>query len=84
LGGYRKVSFPEHMRTPVFLRAAAALANRTESLCIMCAESDPQDCHRLYIDDWLAARGHAVVHLLARGRTRPHAVNPQEELWRDD
>lgn len=27
--------------------------------------------------------GQRVVHLLAPGRSRAHALNPQEELWRD-
>ena len=83
LGGYRKLPYPEHMKTPAFREAAAALAARAERVCIMCAESNPDDCHRLHIADWLAARGHRVVHLLAPGRTREHALNPQEELWRD-
>jgi uncharacterized protein (DUF488 family) len=46
-------------------------------------ESNPDDCHRRHIADWLAARGYRVVHLLAPGRAREHALNPQEELWRD-
>ena len=84
LGGYRKVSYPEHMKTPAFRDAAAALAGRADTRCIMCAESKPEDCHRRYIADWLAARGHRVVHLLAPGRSREHLRSPQEELWQDD
>ena len=61
-----------------------ALESRTEAVCVMCAESNPDDCHRRHIADWLAARGERVVHLLAPGRAREHVVNPQEELWRDD
>jgi uncharacterized protein (DUF488 family) len=49
----------------------------------MCAESNPADCHRSHIADWLAAHGHKVVHLLAPARVLEHAVHPQEELWRD-
>jgi uncharacterized protein (DUF488 family) len=60
------------------------LTARAEKLCIMCAESDPDNCHRRHIADWLAARGHRVVHLIAQGRSRAHVPNPQEELWRDD
>jgi uncharacterized protein (DUF488 family) len=84
LGGYRKVPYTEHMKTPAFREAAAALAARTDDLCIMCAESKPEDCHRLHIADWLAARGQRIVHLLAPGRARAHALNPQEDLWRED
>ena len=84
LGGYRKIPYSEHTRTPAFRHAVAALGARTDDVCIMCAESKPEDCHRLHIADWLAARGHQVVHLLAPGRTRAHVLNPQEDLWRED
>lgn len=84
LGGYRQVPYPEHMKTPAFREAAAALAARTDDICLMCAESRPEDCHRLHIAGWLTARGRRVVHLLAPGRAREHALNPQEELWRED
>jgi uncharacterized protein (DUF488 family) len=83
LGGYRHVPYAEHMKTPAFRAAATALAARAETVCLMCAESNPDDCHRLHIADWLVAHGHPVVHLLAPGSARPHARNPQEELWRD-
>ena len=83
LGGYRKVPYRQHMKTDRFLEAAAALAARAERSCIMCAETDPDDCHRSHIADWLAARGHRVIHLLAQGRSREHALHPQEDLWPD-
>jgi uncharacterized protein (DUF488 family) len=84
LGGYRKVPYPEHMKTALFREAAAALAARTDAVCILCAESNPADCHRMHIADWLVAHGGAIVHLLAPGRSVEHARNPQEELWRED
>ena len=83
LGGYRSVPYPEHMKGEPFRAAAAALATRPGRICILCAESNPDDCHRSHIADWLATRGHKVVHLLAPGATREHAVHPQEDLWRD-
>lgn len=83
LGGYRKVPYPEHMKTASFSEAASALAGGTKRSCIMCAESNPEDCHRLHIAEWLVRNGNRVVHLLAPGRSREHARNPQEELWRD-
>jgi len=83
LGGYRKGPYQEHMRTALFRDAAAALADRAERVCLMCAESNPADCHRSHIADWLVAHGHPVIHLLAPGRSVEHAANPQEELWRD-
>jgi uncharacterized protein (DUF488 family) len=83
LGGHRKRPYAEHMKTPAFREAATALAARADAACLMCAESSPDDCHRVHIADWLVAHGHPVVHLLAPGRAREHALNPQEELWRD-
>lgn len=84
LGGYRKVPYPEYMKTPAFRDAAAAVAARAGRVCLMCAESNPDECHRAHIADWLVGRGHRVVHLLAPGRSREHVLHPQEELWRDD
>lgn len=84
LGGYRKLPYAEHMKTEVFGDAAAAVEARSERVCLMCAESNPDDCHRSYIAQWLVGRGHRVAHLLAAGRSREHVLHPQEELWRDD
>ena len=84
LGGYRKGPYQEHMRTRLFREAATALADREERVCLMCAESNPADCHRSHIADWLVGHGTGVVHLLALDRSVEHARNPQEELWRDD
>ena len=83
LGGYRKVPYQEHMKTARFREAAAALAVLGEGVCIMCAETNPADCHRLHIADWLVAHGQKVKHLLAPGRAVEHVAHPQEELWRD-
>jgi uncharacterized protein (DUF488 family) len=83
LGGYRKVPYRQHMKTDQFREGAVALGARTERSCIMCAETNPDECHRSHIADWLAARGHRVILLLALGRSREHALHPQEDLWRD-
>lgn len=43
------------------------------SLCLMCAEKEPLDCHRtVLVSRRLAERGVGVEHLLADGGTRPH------------
>lgn len=83
LGGYRQVPYLEHMRTAAFRAAAGALAARPATTCLMCAETNPADCHRNHIAEWLTGQGQRVVHLLAPGRAREHVPNPQEELWRD-
>jgi uncharacterized protein (DUF488 family) len=42
---------------------------------LMCAEKAPLDCHRtVLISRHLAARGHAVMHVLADGTHMPHAA----------
>lgn len=47
-------------------------ANDT-TLCLMCAEKEPLDCHRtVLVSRRLAERGVAIEHLLADGGTRPH------------
>jgi uncharacterized protein (DUF488 family) len=81
LGGYRSVPYVEHMKSAAFREAASTLA---DGGCIMCAETNPEDCHRLHIADWLARRGYRVVHLLAAGGSREHIIDPQEALWRED
>jgi uncharacterized protein (DUF488 family) len=44
------------------------------TLCLMCAEKEPLDCHRtVLVSRRLAERGVAVEHLLADGATRPHS-----------
>jgi uncharacterized protein (DUF488 family) len=71
LGGMR-ASYADHMQTEQFQTAAASLAARKDRVCILCAESNPADCHRSFIADWLVAHGHPVVHLLALGKQREH------------
>jgi uncharacterized protein (DUF488 family) len=44
------------------------------TLCLMCAEKEPLDCHRtVLVSRRLAQRGVAIEHLLADGTVRPHA-----------
>ena len=76
LGGMRKGGYAAHMETPLFADAAAELArlSHSQTVCIMCAETNPADCHRSHISDWLVARGERVVHLIQPGETRDHAA----------
>src|SRR5260370_21328912 len=58
-----------------FKDALGRLSERAESttLCLMCAEKEPLDCHRtVLVSRRLAERGVAIDHLLADGGTRPH------------
>ena len=73
LGGMRKAGYAAHMETRLFIDVAQALIG-SERLCIMCAETDPADCHRSHISDWLVARGEQVLHLIDPGQGLPHAA----------
>jgi len=76
LGGMRAQGYLAHMQTPEFRRAGASLISMgaERRMCIMCAETDPADCHRSHISDWLVAHGERVLHLIAEGETREHAA----------
>jgi uncharacterized protein (DUF488 family) len=71
LGGMRP-SYADHMQTAQFKSAARGLSIIEGPVCIMCAESNPSDCHRSFIADWLIANGERVVHLLGPGEQREH------------
>jgi uncharacterized protein (DUF488 family) len=73
LGGMRKRGYATHMETPLFQDAALALIG-SDRVCIMCAETNPADCHRSHISDWLVARGERVVHLIQPGEQREHGA----------
>jgi len=73
LGGMRTGGYAAHMETPLFVDAAQTLI-QSKATCIMCAETDPADCHRSHIADWLVSHGERVVHLIAPGESRDHAA----------
>jgi uncharacterized protein (DUF488 family) len=69
LGGYA-----DHMATAEFeagLEQLLDLAGRRPA-AMMCAERDWRNCHRQFISDALAARGHDVIHVTADGELEPH------------
>ena len=55
------------------------------TLCLMCAEKEPLDCHRtVLVSRRLAERGAEIEHLLADGKRKPHAVLEEELLEASD
>lgn len=79
LGGKPKSGggYEESAARPEFKDAIGRLiANSSDTtLCLMCAEKEPLDCHRtVLVSRRLAERGVAIEHLLADGTRRPHAV----------
>jgi uncharacterized protein (DUF488 family) len=70
--------FADHMDTESFRKGAAQLQNLAgRGVCaILCAELDPARCHRSLIADYLTLQGTRVVHLIAPGEAREHALSP--------
>jgi uncharacterized protein (DUF488 family) len=70
--------FADHMQTHDFEIAVAQLRNLATRAptAILCAERDPERCHRRLICDYLVLRGMQVMHLLP-GESRPHALSPE-------
>jgi len=72
LGG-RAGDYHRAAARPAFTDALERLIGRAadHTLCLMCAEKEPLDCHRtLLVSRRLAERGAALEHLLADGGTR--------------
>jgi uncharacterized protein (DUF488 family) len=70
-GGYNELA-----ARPAFKNALDRVIDRGQdtTLCLMCAEKEPLDCHRtVLVSRRLAERGVAIEHLLADGTVRPHA-----------
>jgi uncharacterized protein (DUF488 family) len=69
-GGYNEAA-----ARPAFMAALDRVIDRSQAttLCLMCAEKEPLDCHRtVLVSRRLAERGATVEHLLADGSVRPH------------
>jgi len=71
--------FADHMGTEIFKKALSqfvGLATRAPT-AMLCAERDPNQCHRALIADYLTLQGMRVVHLIAPGESRDHLLSPQ-------
>lgn len=71
--------FADHMDSDTFKKAITqlmSLAARTPTV-ILCAERDPDHCHRALIADYLLLQGFRVVHLLGPDESREHLLSPQ-------
>ena len=80
-GAWRNASFrgyADHMQTPEFEAGLSELKELAAAgpVALLCAEAVPWRCHRSLIADALLARGVVVQHVIAPGRTRPHALTP--------
>ena len=75
-------AYADHLASPDYIAAREALmaAASAERTCVMCAEALWWQCHRRLIADDFVARGWTVLHLLAPGKTEPHALNPDAAM----
>ena len=78
LGGMAKgvKSYGEAAARPEFQSALDRVIETSaeKTLCLMCAEKEPLDCHRtVLVSRRLAERGAEIEHLLADGTARAHA-----------
>ena len=71
--------YADHMDTPEFRQAVAALVARAaagERPAVLCAETVWWQCHADAIADALVLRGAAVTHLWDVGRRQEHRLHP--------
>ncbi|TWT05146.1 DUF488 family protein [Reyranella sp. CPCC 100927] len=71
--------------TPAFTAGLGRVAAEGDGrrVALMCAEKAPLDCHRtVLVSRHLAARGHAVMHILADGMQVAHTAIEAELLRR--
>lgn len=74
--GFR--GYADHMQTDTFHDGVERLLEEaaTTATTVLCAEADPQHCHRNLLADGLLARGVDVIHLLGDERAEPHRLSP--------
>jgi uncharacterized protein (DUF488 family) len=77
--------YADHMATPEFSTALGRLIALGEAhkTAFMCAETQPEHCHRSFIADTLAARGIEVLHLMGPQDVRTHVLREGARLTAD-
>jgi uncharacterized protein (DUF488 family) len=70
--------YADHTLSPAYGDGLAQLEERalTQAVATMCAERDPDDCHRNLISDSLTSRGWKVAHLIGATEKREHRLHP--------
>ncbi len=72
-------SYAARMTLPEWQRALSSELGQPEPLCLLCAETRWQDCHRRLIAELLMARRTRVEHLLRPGEREPHVPSRHAE-----
>lgn len=78
-------AYAEHMSSAAFragIGELLALA-RVRPTAMLCAERQPQQCHRAMISDYLTVNGIPVIHILDPAQGLPHRLNPTAR-WAQD
>jgi uncharacterized protein (DUF488 family) len=70
-------AYADHMATDEFREAIDKLVASPKRTAYMCAEAVPWRCHRQLVSDELIRRGFEVIHILGKGQTQPHSLNPR-------
>jgi uncharacterized protein (DUF488 family) len=75
-------NYADYMLTAEFDSALANLVALAENspTAYMCAERVYFRCHRMLVSDWLAARGHEVMHIDATGPVKPHRLTAEARM----
>lgn len=70
--------YADHMQSARYRAGLAQLEEQalTQTVAVMCAERDPNDCHRNLISDSLVDRAWKVMHLIGAEERRAHQLNP--------
>ena len=75
--------YADHMASAEFRAAVDRLLADSRVTAVLCAEAVPWRCHRGVLADDLLRRGVEVIHILASGSSRPHALHARAELKED-
>jgi uncharacterized protein (DUF488 family) len=70
-------AYADHMATDEFREAIDKLVASPKRTAYMCAEAVPWRCHRQLVSDELVRRGVEVIHILGKGQTQLHSLNPR-------
>jgi len=75
-------NYADYTLTPEFEQAMDELLRLAEQsrTAYMCAERVYFRCHRMIVSDWLVAHGHEVLHIDAKGPTRPHRITAEARM----
>lgn len=71
-------AYAAHMENDEFRDTVDRLTHTANSLrvAIMCAERNPEHCHRSLVSDYLSLKGVEVLHLMAPGQLEAHLPHP--------